>query len=357
MKQRFWLFKRGKTFYVQDSETGEQKSLGTRDRDEANRLLELKRQSAADPGFRQLLLRACLAPENGMLAKRTWQAVMDEMTSHGKESTRARCQRAFDSSWFDRIRKAKILETGAEHFLAVLNTCPCSVNHYLRRLHNLALGLGWLPFPVLPPRLWPKPEYKEKRAITRAEHDQILAVEKNQERNLFYQILWEIGAAQSDTAELRAERIDWSARTLSFQRMKTGSWSHIRIGKSLEEILRQLPSSGPLFPGIQTTSANDRAAEFYRRCKLLRIEGVSLHSYRYAWAERAKQVGYPERFAQEALGHNSAAVHRAYAKGAQVRIPALEEYEKQREPKGSPGAVSKPASRSDKADALALFTD
>jgi hypothetical protein len=36
----------------------------------------------------------------------------------------------------------------------------------------------------------------------------------------------------------------------------------------------------------------------------------------------------PERFAQEALGHNSVAVHRAYAKNAQVKVPSLEEYEK-----------------------------
>jgi integrase len=55
---------------------------------------------------------------------------------------------------------------------------------------------------------------------------------------------------------------------------------------------------------------------------------MSWHSYRYAWAERARQAGFPERFAHEALGH-SAAVHRAYAKGAKVSIPSLEEYEKQ----------------------------
>jgi hypothetical protein len=36
----------------------------------------------------------------------------------------------------------------------------------------------------------------------------------------------------------------------------------------------------------------------------------------------------PERFAQEALGHNSVAVHRAYSKKAQVKIPSLEEYER-----------------------------
>jgi hypothetical protein len=35
----------------------------------------------------------------------------------------------------------------------------------------------------------------------------------------------------------------------------------------------------------------------------------------------------PERYAQEALGHNSKAVHRAYAKNALMKIPSLEEYE------------------------------
>ncbi len=52
-----------------------------------------------------------------------------------------------------------------------------------------------------------------------------------------------------------------------------------------------------------------------------------MHSYRYAWAERAKTAGYPERFAQLALGHNSKAVHRAYARQAKVTLPPLEEYE------------------------------
>jgi integrase len=61
---------------------------------------------------------------------------------------------------------------------------------------------------------------------------------------------------------------------------------------------------------------------------LLGIAGISLHSYRYAWAERAKTCGYPERFAQAALGHNSKAVHRAYARKAQVLIPTLEDYER-----------------------------
>ena len=78
---------------------------------------------------------------------------------------------------------------------------------------------------------------------------------------------------------------------------------------------------------LRTVRAGDRATEFKQRCEGLKINGVSLHSYRYAWAERAKTVGYPERFAQEALGHNSKAVHRAYAKRALMKIPSLEDYE------------------------------
>ena len=73
--------------------------------------------------------------------------------------------------------------------------------------------------------------------------------------------------------------------------------------------------------------AGDRATEFKQRCSQLGIKGVTLHSYRYAWAERAKTAGMPERFAMENLGHNSKAVHRAYAKKALVKIPLLQDYE------------------------------
>ncbi len=68
-----------------------------------------------------------------------------------------------------------------------------------------------------------------------------------------------------------------------------------------------MPATGLLFPYLQSVRCGDRATEFKRRCAGLGINGVSLHSYRYAWAERAKMCGYPERFAQEALGHNSKA--------------------------------------------------
>ena len=61
----------------------------------------------------------------------------------------------------------------------------------------------------------------------------------------------------------------------------------------------------------------------------LNISGVTLHSYRYAWAERAKSLGYPERFAQGTLGHARKAIHGSYARNAEVRVPSLEAWEQQ----------------------------
>ena len=103
----------------------------------------------------------------------------------------------------------------------------------------------------------------------------------------------------------------------------------------LAAVQHQPPTTGPLIHKISATCDNARFAEFYRRCKLLGIKGISLHSYRYAWAGRAKTCGYPERFAQAALGHNSQAVHRAYARKALVLIPTLEEYEAKAEAAGT----------------------
>lgn len=54
---------------------------------------------------------------------------------------------------------------------------------------------------------------------------------------------------------------------------------------------------------------------------------ITLHSHRCAWAERARRAGYPLRFAEEALGHNSKAVHQAYARHAEIRVPCLEDWE------------------------------
>ncbi len=54
---------------------------------------------------------------------------------------------------------------------------------------------------------------------------------------------------------------------------------------------------------------SDRGKAFMRRCKLVGVSGLSLHSYRYAWAERArcrswqlKPLAFRQRRFREKLG-------------------------------------------------------
>ena len=224
-----------------------------------------------------------------------------------------------------------IVETEAELVLKVLRIGTVSTNVYLRRLYNFCVDMNWLPWPIVPKRQWPTVRFQEKRAITWEEHCRIVEREKNPERKAFYQLAWYLGASQSDLAHLQAADVDWPNRVISFFRMKTRWRSvqppQIRFGRQVEAILAALPKIGSLFPSLANVRPGDRATEFKQRCDGLGIRGISLHSYRYSWAERAKIAGYPERFAQLALGHNSKAVHRAYAKKAQVTLPPLEEYE------------------------------
>jgi hypothetical protein len=171
--------------------------------------------------------------------------------------------------------------------------------------------------------------HRDRRAITFEEHQKIVAREFKTERNAFYELAWHIGASQSDSACLGSEDIDWGQRVISYQRKKTGEYALIRFDAGVERILRGLPKDGPLFPYLRTVRPGDRATEFMQRTRALDTKGVSLHSYRHAWAERARRCGHPERFAQEALGHNSKVVHRAYARKARVVVPSLSAYESQ----------------------------
>ena len=331
MKNRYRVFRRGwGTFYCEDLVTKKQTTLKTRDKDEAYRLVAAQNENEDAPAFSLHLARVYWKAGDPAAAQRTWQHVMDEIPKLKTGETQHRWLTAIKDKAFASIRNLVVLETQAEHFLKVLENGSISTNIYLRRIHNFALDMSWLPWPVLPKKRWPAIKFKEKRGITLAENQAIVARELNPERKAFYQLAWHLGAAQSDIAFLEAENIDWEHNFISFARKKTGSIAIMRFDEDVAEILRDLPGNGPLFPYLRSVRAGDRATEFHQRCVGLKIKGISLHSYRYAWAERAKTAGYPERFAQEALGHNSKAVHRAYARKAKVELPSLGEYERQR---------------------------
>ena len=252
---------------------------------------------------------------------------MDEVAKLKHGDTQERWNRAMREQPFDRIRTRAVLDTQPEHFIAVLDAGKVSTNIFLRRLQNAAVDFGWLPAPLIPRRQWPKIRFKDKRGITPEEFARIMADERNPEWRAYYSVLWHIGGSQTDVATLTADAIDWTMRVITFTRAKSSTPVQIHFGDNLAAILRTLPSEGPLFPMLSLWKESDRAKAFIRRCTRVGVSGVSLHSFRYAVAERMKICGYPERFAQQALGHASKAVARAYAKKAQMKLPSLEEYE------------------------------
>jgi integrase len=327
MKSRFILFRRAGVFYSEDTTTRKQHSLRTKDEAEALTLLHSKNEAHRQPVLNLHIARTYLTATDPEVAKRTWQTAMDELTKTKTGNTHHRHVTAMKDKAFDAIRDVPILETQFSHFLKTLEFGTVSTNVYLRRIHNFALDMNWLPWSVLPKRQWPKVKFKEKRAIKLEEHQRIIAAEVNPERKTLYQLCWHLGASQSDIANLKGEDVDWMNNTVGFTRRKSGVPVLVHLGAGALNVFEGLPAEGVLFPHLSRVRAGDRATEFASRCRQLGIKGVTLHSYRYAWAERAKVAGMPERFAQEALGHNTKAVHRACAKRALMKIPSLGDYE------------------------------
>lgn len=331
---------RGGIYYSIDRVTGARDSLETKDKEVAQELLSAKNEAAREATFNLQKARIYMNASDPEVRKRTWQTALDAAIASKEKGSenRHRWETAAKDPALDNLRSIVLVTTTPQDLLDAMEDGTISTNVFLRRLHNFCIGMNWLPWPVLAKRLWPKVKHKSKRAISWEEHLKILERESNQERRDFYDLCWELGGSQTDIANLGPEDVDWDDRTICYDRAKLASLDSnsikpplIRFGKRCEAILKRLSENGgPFFSYLRTVRSCDRATEFKQRCKGLDIKGVTLHCYRYAWAERARIAGYPRRYAEEALGHNSKAVHAAYARKAQVTVPSLEEYEEAR---------------------------
>ena len=256
---------------------------------------------------------------------------MDEIPKLKTGETQHRWLTAIKDKAFDSIRNLVVLETQAEHFLKVLESGSVSTNIYLRRIHNFALDMNWLPWPVLPKKRWPAVKFKEKRGITLEEHQAIVARELNPERKAFYQLAWHLGASQSDLAFLEAENVDWENHVISYERMKTGTIAIMRFDEDMAEILRDLPGNGPLFPYLRT------------RPRGRPRHGVQA-TLRWPWHQRRLVAQLPLRMggtgkdgrlsrtvrAGEPWATTARPCIAAYSRKAKVELPSLGEYERQR---------------------------
>ena len=88
MKTKYTMFRRGEMFYMQDSAIGKQTSLRTKDETDAKSLLNARNEAQRQPVLNLHLARANLTAGDPAFVERTWQAVMDQSQSRGKDSSR-----------------------------------------------------------------------------------------------------------------------------------------------------------------------------------------------------------------------------------------------------------------------------
>jgi len=240
---KYRLYRRNNgTFYWQENEGVKQASLKTKDKREAAALLHAMNEAHRQPTLTLAVGRAYLAAHDPKMIKRSWQAVMDEMATHGIPTTQERCARALRSKAYNAIRHKPLVETTGEDLLTIMHANGNCVGHYLRRLHNLALNLGWLAWPILAKAAWPKIRSQSKRGVTPEEHAKIIGSERNPERRTYYELLYETGAAQTDAANLSAKHVENGV--LVYRRKKLGPTSEparLTIGPKLNALLQSLP--------------------------------------------------------------------------------------------------------------------
>ncbi len=269
MKTRFRLIhrgERGNQFYCVDSETGRRFSLKTKDRDAAEQIILAKNQSLRQPTLNLQIAKAYLAGTDNGVTTRTWRNAIEALTDTKQAANKERWLRVAKDRALAPLLPQVIIDTKGEALLNAMHAGTISANVFLRRLHNFCVDMNWLPWPLIPKRQWPAVRFKDKRAITFEEHQRIIAAELNPERKALYQLCWHLGGSQGDIANLKGEDVDWNNNTVSFTRKKTGVPVLVHLGSEALNLLKDLPSEGPLFAHLSLLRAGDRATEFASPC-------------------------------------------------------------------------------------------
>jgi hypothetical protein len=170
MQNRFTMFRRGSVFYCEDRSTGRQKSLHTRDEAEAKRIIQARNDAVKMPQMNLVMAKAYLSAQDPKMITRTWADVMVRFCDRSNPNTRMRHERVIRTKPMRFLKDRRLVETTADDLFEALKLGTNSTIAFLQTLHNDALGMGWIPGPVLPRKMWPKMQRKEKRAITETEH-------------------------------------------------------------------------------------------------------------------------------------------------------------------------------------------
>jgi len=332
-KKKYYLFKRQGRYYLQNQH-GKQTSLRTKDPREAEKILASLVATNGSPAAvvrKQALMM--LRENDPQYFGRSWGQLFDKYIARCElPQQRERLRRSLESPVLQSIRAEQIVGTEADAFIESILRLKRSIRYHVQLAYRYGIKINWVSRDLIADDLWPEVRWKNFRAITQEEHRRLCETVEDPERRNYYELCWHIGASQGDAARLDASNIDWERKLLVFRRAKLKSDkppARIRIGPALEELLKRLPSHGPLFPKISKEKTNRRSGDFWRRCRRLGFPpGCVLHSYRYAWIQRAAQAGMPERYAMAMMGHQSRMVHESYAEKAVIECPSLEEFGK-----------------------------
>ena len=150
--KRYRLIYRGcrDAYYCFDTLTKKRESLKTSDAETARRLINVQNEACQQPTVNLQIAQVYLQHSDPDFAKRNWQHVMDEMGRAKSGSTKKRWDVAIKDKAFDQIRYLVLIKTQAEHLLNAMHKGTVSTNVFLRRIHNFALDMNWLPWPVIP---------------------------------------------------------------------------------------------------------------------------------------------------------------------------------------------------------------
>jgi len=161
MKLRYRLFQRSSgIFFIEDRISKKQESLKTRDKIAAQRIFSARNEAHQQPAINLQIARAYLMASDPAIATRTWQHVMGDIVKTKLGETKARWLMAIKDESLGTIREVPVISTTADHFLRVIEAGTVSTNVYLRRVHNCALDMNWLPSPVIPKKRLPMVRFK-----------------------------------------------------------------------------------------------------------------------------------------------------------------------------------------------------
>ncbi len=185
---RDWTGSGSETFWREDTDIGRQHSLRTKNKAEATPLLHGRNEAHAVPFSNLQMTQAYMVAADPKTTTRAWQDVFDTILRQMHGETQRRLRIAAQDKAIPELLKLPLIETCAEHLPSAMEVGKVSTNVYLRRVHNFALEVSWLPAPIIPKCQWPAGRHRKRRAIPLDEHTRIVAAESNPERRSFYEL-------------------------------------------------------------------------------------------------------------------------------------------------------------------------